>query len=171
MIAENARTALELEASLATEGSWPAIAGFVRRYRDQIAGRVALMTGVPRHHVVVTDDPHRAYGARPADLVTVLDPDDPTRRYRFLARPGADDGALLLLDECPWCTGGPVPVAEIETLADLGRYLAAMGILPPGPDGKPADDPDAPPVPPEYEGDPGHRPDCDAARPGLAFRV
>jgi len=113
------------------------------------------MLGVPPTHVVVTDDPTRSPALpRPADLITVHDPDHPGRVYRFVPETG-HGGIYHLLDECPLC-GGEVPVAAITSLLDLGRYLAAMGHL--GPD----TDADAPQTPDEFVGDPGHRDGCSA---------
>ena len=175
MIAENARAAMRLEASLTHDT--PPLA-LLRRQRARLAERVIVMLGVPPTHVAVTADPLRRFGPWPGAVATVTDPDSDIR-YRFLARPGEADSAMLLLDECAECTGISVPVAEIESLADLGRYLAAMGRLEPvvsgpghpvgGPATSPGDtasggcvDAVAPPVPGEYFGDPGHDTDCAA---------
>jgi hypothetical protein len=38
---------------------------------------VVAMLGVPPEHVLVTDDPARAYTGMPGQLITVRDPDDP----------------------------------------------------------------------------------------------
>lgn len=94
MIVENARTAMMLETALTSADSEPAAPPWVRQHRARLVARVFVMLGIPPTHVVVTDDPVRDYGARRADLVTARDPDDETRRYRFLARPGSTDTLL-----------------------------------------------------------------------------
>jgi|SRR5947199_4511581 len=161
MIAESARAALRMEALLTGGNLQPAV---LRRHRARVTERLIVMLGVPPSHVAVGGDPLHRFGTWPGAVAAVDDPDT-GRRYRFLASPGDHETALLLLDECPECAGDQVPVAEIATLADLGRYLAAMGQLEtsdPSTDDTP-EDIDAPPVPPEYFGDPGHRADCPAA--------
>ena len=51
-----------------------------RRLRAAMIRDVAALLGVPPEHVLVTDDPVRAYGSMPGQLITVQDPDDPTVR-------------------------------------------------------------------------------------------
>lgn len=168
MIAENAHAAWRLESSLTHDtAQHPQLR---RRQRARMAERVIAMLGVPPVQVAVAGDLLGRFGPWPGAVATVIDPDTGTR-YRFLARPGEEGSTMLLLDECAECSGVSVPVAEIETLADLGRYLAAMGRLEPESDsnqlvgGSINDlvDAMAPPIPIEYFGDPGHDAECPAA--------
>lgn len=85
-------------------------APLLQRHRARLADRVIVVLGVPPTHVAATGDPMRRFGTWPCALATVDDPDT-GRRYRFLARPGDHETALLLLDDCP----------EVQLLAGRSR--------------------------------------------------
>lgn len=155
-----AALALDRHPAPADQGATGPNAAHVRRLRARMARDVAVMLAVPAARVVVTDDPARRYGRHAGHLTTVHDPDDPAAVYRFVPEPGLG-GLYLLLDECPDCAAPEVPMATVDGLADLGRYLAATRPVPPG-----APDPDdeengRPDLPDEFFGDPGHHPHCD----------
>ena len=59
-----------------------------RRLRAAMIRDVATLLAVPPEQVLVTDDPVRAYGSMPGQLITVQDPDDPTVLLRFIPEPG-----------------------------------------------------------------------------------
>ena len=103
---------------------------------------------------VFTDDPVRAYGSMPGQLITVQDPDDPTVLLRFIPEPG-NTGAYLLLAACPACSRldrvRKVPTLSIACLADLGAGAAST-------DGGRRYEPDQVAV--EFFDDLQHEPDC-----------
>jgi hypothetical protein len=130
-----------------------------RRLRAAMIRDVAALLGVPPEHVLVTDDPVRAYGSMPGQLVTVQDPDDPTVQLRFIPEPGntgTGGGAYLLLTPCPGCSlpdaVREVPTMSVASLADLGDALVAS------PAGGLKDELDQVPV--EFFDDPGHTLSC-----------
>lgn len=151
MITDAAATALTLHPDIAP-GSPDA---HLQRHRARIARHIVAMLGVPPSHVHVSDDADRHYSTHPGDLVTVHDPHDPNRRYRFVPEP-SHGGLFYLLDDCPLCDSNTVPVAVIATLHDLAHYLAAAGRL----TAHGIDDATAPEVPAAFYGDTGHRPGC-----------
>ena len=129
-----------------------------RRLRAAMIRDVAALLGVPPEHVLVTDDPVRAYGSMPGALITVQDPDDPTVLLRFIPEPGntgTGGGAYLLLAACPACSRPDrvreVPTLSIACLADLGAGAASA-------DGGRRYEPDQVAV--EFFDDPQHEPDC-----------
>lgn len=118
--------------------------------RAQLARTLASVLSVPGEQISVINDPHRAYGTVPGDLLIITDPDT-DREWKFVPDLGGTE-TFLLLDECPAC-GATVPITRIATLADLGAYLDT-------------DDPDHDPTqgcPDEFPDDPAHGPDCDFA--------
>jgi hypothetical protein len=128
-----------------------------QRLRAALSRDVAALLALPPGHVVVGDDPIRAYRGVSGQLITVEDPDDPEIVLCFLPETGnigTGGGAYLLLDACPGCSGDPrsqgnVPVVAISGLADLGHYQHCLRL-----------NLDPPPVPVEFIDDPAHAPDC-----------
>jgi hypothetical protein len=125
-----------------------------RRLRAAMIRDVATLLAVPPEQVLVTDDPVRAYGSMPGQLITVQDPDDPTVLLRFIPEPG-NTGAYLLLAACPACSRldrvRKVPTLSIACLADLGAGAAST-------DGGRRYEPDQVAV--EFFDDLQHEPDC-----------
>lgn len=126
--------------------------------RAVTATNVATALGVPVDTVLVRDDPDRHYGIgtsrMPGDLIEVHGDDGV--RWRFIPDLTGFNPmwGWLLLGECPYCEAPGVPLARIAGLADLGAHLAPEF----GEHGADA-------APPEFRGDPGHRPDCHFAPP------
>lgn len=134
-----------------------------QRLRAALTRDIAAVLALPATHIVVGDDPIRAYGNLPGQLITVDDPDDPDVVLRFIPETGnigTGGGAYLLLDACPGCSGdlhisGEVPVATIRGLADLGNYQHSIRL-----------NLDPPPVPVEFFDDPAHATNCPLRSPG-----
>jgi hypothetical protein len=93
--------------------------------RARVARTIAAALHAPLDAVLVTDDPHRTYRTRtaevPGDLITVTDP-LAGRAWRFIPDFTTPGDGWLLLDRCPDCES-EIPAARIATLADLGEYL------------------------------------------------
>ena len=130
-----------------------------RRLRAAMIRDVAALLGVPPEHVLVSDDPVRAYGSMPGQLITVQDPDDSTVQLRFIPEPGntgTGGGAYLVLTPCPGCSlpdaVREVPTLSVACLADLGdrpRAPSAIGA-----------ELNLEQTPVEFFDDPAHRPSC-----------
>jgi hypothetical protein len=127
-----------------------------QRLRAALTRDIATLLAVPATHVVVRDDPLRAYGDLPAPLITVHDPDDPNVVLCVLpeiGNTGTGGGAYLVLDACPGCgpdpRSGQVPVATIYGLADLDYYQHRVRLHL-----------DPPALPVEFFDDPANAPDC-----------
>jgi len=149
-IAARARTAAARAAPYpAFVGRFDEPAGYAMRVK--LATTLACLLGIDPVQVTISDDTVRRYAGRYVwPLLEVAEPDD-GQRYTFIREPGQDD-AFLALGPCPECAAA-VPVARIVHLADLGGIVANdLGAVVPGRPGYE--------LPPEFEGDPGHRPAC-----------
>lgn len=139
-----------------------------RRLRAALTRDIATLLAIPAGHVVVSDDPIRAYSAIPGPLITVYDPDDADTILWFIPETGytgTGGGAYLLLGACSGCAGdvrarGNVPVMTISGLADLDQdeHLRCQTDLPPA-------------VPVEFYDDPAHAPDCPLRSPHPAHNT
>ncbi|MBV9919514.1 MAG: hypothetical protein JOY78_01480 [Pseudonocardia sp.] len=98
-----------------------------RRLYAALTRDIATLLAIPAGHVVVGDDPIRAYSGISAASITVYDPDDADTTLRFVPETGytgTGGGAYLLLGACPGCAGdahspADFPVMTISGLADL----------------------------------------------------
>ena len=113
-----------------------------RRLRAALTRDLAALLAVPASHVVVGDDPIRAYGSVGGLVIAVEDPDDPDIVLRFLpetGNTGTGGGAYLLLDACLGCSGDPASRGEVPVAAITG--LRRSRPLPPLPAAEPRSNP------------------------------
>jgi hypothetical protein len=115
--------------------------------------RLSAALGLGLDQITTSCDELRRH-AHPGEpvLATATCPDT-HEKFTFLARnPAYDDEPFELLTPCPECDG-PVPIAEVRTLADLGTYLALAPY-------RPEEVPHAEDLPDTFRYDPGHTDTC-----------